>query len=136
MCLQHKLTQLTRADWKKSPSSVRRRPHRPDSPRLTPLTVWLMRAKLGQVLCSGSSTVFVHSSRRQALCAQKRRLLAPHQLMASSRGCPHAGQLGLTKANVEAEAQACSLDGNQVEGFPYFTSLEAAATPRFHLEEN
>lgn len=114
----------------------RREPYHVRHPRFTPLTAWLMRAKQGQALCSGSSTASAYGSRSQALLAQKCRLLAPHQLTASSRECPRASQLCLAKANAEAEAQACSLDCNQVKGYSYFTSLEAAATLRFHLEEN
>lgn len=130
MCLQSKSSSSqTSGLEEESPCHVRQ-------PRFTPLTAWLMTAKQGQALCSGCSTASVHGSRSQALLAQKCWLLAPHQLTASSRECPRASQLCLAKANAEAEAQACSLDCNQVKGCSYFTSSEAAATLRFHLEEN
>ena len=62
--------------------------------------------------------------------------MAPHQLMVNSKGSPHAGRLGLAEAKAEAEAQACFLDHNQVKGFSYATSSEAAVTPHLHMEEN
>lgn len=56
--------------------------------------------------------------------------------MANSKGNPRAGRLGLAEAKAEAEAQACFLDHNQVKGFSYATSSEAAVTPHPHVEEN
>lgn len=128
MCLQSSSSQTSGLEEE--------RPYHVRHPQFTPLTAWLMRAKQGQALCSGSNTASVYGSRSQARLAQKCRLLAPHQLTASSRECPRASQLCLAKANAEAEAQACFLDCNQVKGYSYFASLEAAATLRFHLEEN